>query len=217
MVKIGNYDYPDMQVGTLLKALEVLVKDFQGFVKDENFFATKIGHKSTNSGTYITKIATLRKYGLLEPRELRTTQIANEIIKPLNSLEKSEKLSRIILSVSLWNDIYTRLKTKNPASEEFKIALIEITNDKNKTLEEYEKIRNLYIEAMGYYNDKIVGKNSDINSKEKIDIQKDKKLGEKVPENILIFKSGEIDITLPKNDTNLKILGDIINGMKIKK
>ena len=39
MAKIGSYEYPDIQFGTLLKALEVLYTKFDGKVTDERTFA----------------------------------------------------------------------------------------------------------------------------------------------------------------------------------
>jgi len=73
MSKIGSYDYPDTQIGTLLKALEILVKTMNGEAKEEKNFANAIGHKNIRSGGYLQKVADLRRYGFIErqtPKEL---------------------------------------------------------------------------------------------------------------------------------------------------
>ncbi len=40
--------------------------------------------------------------------------------------------------------------------------------------------------------------------------------GEKVPEDVILLRSGMIDITVPKNDETITFLVSMLNGMKTK-
>src|SRR3989344_4919556 len=119
MAKIGSYEYPETQLGTLLKAVEFLVKKFNGQAKDEKTFAEAIGHKTNKSGTFIQKLSDLRKYNFLEKRGLTATQRARNIVNPLNKEEKEDEINNAIMDIKLWHDLYERLKNTSPSLEDF--------------------------------------------------------------------------------------------------
>lgn len=213
MSKIGSYDYPDTQVGTLLKALEILVKTFKGETKEEETFAKAIGHSNTKSGGYLQKIADLRRYGFMEKGRFTVTPNGKKVIQPLYPEEKQTALNEGFMGINLWKDLYQRLNGAVPSVEDFKIHISEITGDRDRAYKEGDKIRNLYIDALKYYSegaDKTAKRTSS-----QIDNKKDNKFEEeKVPEQLIVLRSGETDISMKKTEANITILISILNELK---
>jgi len=211
MARIGKYEYPEVQIDTLLNAIKVLIENYQSSpVNDENIFAKALGHTTNKSGTFISKMSSLRKYGLIEPREIKVTNLSKHIVKPLNNKEKEESLSKMIENVELWMDLYKRLKNKSPSKDDFKIALVELTGDRDKALKWYEKIRGLYIEAIGYYNKETTSLNSYSNSYE---IEKEEELNKPSfnEDNMIKGEIAGVYIQIPKNLESVIIAKQIVN------
>lgn len=214
MSKIGSYDYPDTRIVTLLKALEILVKTMNGEAKDEKNFANAIGHKNIRSGGYLQKVADLRRYGFIEKGRFAATANAKKIIQPLSNEEKQNTLNECIMSINLWRDLYGRLKGSVPSPEDFKIHLSEIATDRDRAYKEGDTIRNLYIDALKYYNEG-AGKTA-TGTGSQIGIKKDMGV-EKVSGESLVLKSGETDISLKKTDANIEVLITVLKSLKEKK
>jgi len=215
MGKIGSYDYPDIQFGTLLKAIEILVTKFSGEVKDA-VFASALGHKSEKSGGYLMKLADLRKYGLLEKRGISPTTRAKQIVKFLTPQERQTGINEAVFEIRLWKELYERLKTSQPTAEDFKLQLHNLTGDRDNTSDNYQTIRNIYMDAMNNYSNtgEITANNNGENAQTvPSPEQKPKSQGDKVPENLIVLKSGTVDITLPRNEANIKILKSILDGL----
>ncbi len=207
MAKIGNYDYPDVQLETLLKALEILVKKFNGHVKDEKTFAEAIGHSTNNSGGFIMKLSDLRKYGFIDKKGLVATVRGKSIINFLTTDERNKELSRAIMGIKLWKDLYSRLETKTPSSQDFRLHLVEITQDRDKAINQCEKIRNIYVDAMNNFTQQ-----QDDNCQEKT--VSEEKHDEKTNSNLIYLSTGEVNITLPRNNKNIDILISVLNSLK---
>src|SRR3989338_7603073 len=143
MSKIGSFDYPDTQIGTLLKALDILVTTFHGEAKEETNFASAIGHTNTKSGGYIQKIADLRRYGFIEKGRFVATTNGKKIIHPLSPQEKNSNLDECIMSIALWKALHGRFGSSTPSAEDFKIHLTEVTSDRDQAVKTGDKIRNL--------------------------------------------------------------------------
>lgn len=214
MAKIGSYDYPDTQFGTLLKAVETLVLKFpNGECQNEKNFADAIGHKNAKSGGYLRKIADLRKYKLIEKSGLKATDNAKLIIKPLHKEEKDSTTNEVIMNIGLWRELYSKNEKDVPSTEDFKIQLAEITGDRDRSLENGEIIRNLYIDAIKYYNVNATSKDK-FKGFKKDEIGKEEQEEEKVPETLIRLSSGETNLTLPKTTGNITILISALNEMK---
>lgn len=208
MGKIGNYEYPDLSVGEAIRIAEILVKDFKGKVSDLNNFAKAIGHKTHNSGSFYIKLADMRKYGLMDKREVEATNLSEIIANPKDSSERQEAINKAVSNITLFERLKERLKTKNPSLEQFKTQLIEITQDRNKASNQAEKIRKIYIEAMSHTNENITEiKNID-----------DKQKGiKKVEEHLISLNSGDLNISLPKTTANIEVLITILQNLKKEK
>jgi len=206
MAKIGSFEYPDFHFKSLLEAIEVLVIKFNGKVSSSKTFAEALKHKSDKSGAFLRKIADLRRYGLIEKRELIATSIGKKIAKPLRGEdERKENINIAIKNIPLWIKLYERLKTKTPNLDEFKLQLAEVTQDEDDTRKNADKIRNLYIEAMSNYSDNLEAKNNgDYSNYENVsNIPEDKK-------NMIDAKAGEVYIKLPRDKASIKVAEQLI-------
>ena len=217
MGKIGSFDYPETQFGTLLKAADVLVNKFAGQANDEKTFAEALGHNSNKSGAFLTKLADMRKYGLIDKRGITATQRAKNIVKYLTLEERQKELNKAVMEITLWKTLYERIGNGRMSLEDFRIHLVEVTGDRDKAMSDAENIKNLYIDAISLYSESVVKHESKggINLKKEQEIPPEK--GEKVPEDVIVFKSGVIDMTIPKNDETITFLVNMLNSMKKNK
>jgi len=211
MGKIGTYEYPEVSVKEAVKVAEILVNEFHKKVNDVNEFAARVGHKSASSGTFLVKMGDVRKYGIMDKREYQATKRAEILANPTTPQEKSQEIREMIIGVPLFEKLNSRLKTKSPTIEQFRTQLIEVTNDREKGSKEAEKIRKIYIDAISRIRE---GNVSVVENPfgENMEMQ--------VPqttEDILLFRSGKTNLTLEKNDINIQILIDVLEGLKEKK
>jgi len=117
------------------------------------------------------------------------------------------------MNINLWRDLYERLSGSVPPSEDFKIHLSEISSDRDRAYKDGDTIRNLYIDALKYYNNEL-GKTI-----KKSGSQLDKKVDkvgedEKLPEHLIMLKSGETNIVMKKTEANINILISTLNELK---
>lgn len=216
MGKIANYEYPETSIEECLRVARVLIQDFQGKANDLNAFATAIGHKSTNSGTFLNKIADVRKYNLMDKREYRATNLAQIIIHPKDDNEKNSSIKEMIFSVPLFKTLFERLKTKSPTIEQVKIQLIEVTSERDKASKEAEVIRKVYIDAITYIKDTT---ERQLQSQFGVNDNMDN-LAVNLPqgnEDILILRAGKVNLNLPKDDAHIEILISVLENMKTNK
>lgn len=223
MAKIGTYDYPEYQFGTLLEAITMLVDKFNGQANDEKTFAEAIGHKTETSGAFLLKLADLRKYGLVDKRGITATERAKKIVKYLTPQERQQAINETIMEIRLWKDLFQRIKTKTPVWDDFKISLAELTADRETTIKDGQKIQNLYIDAISNYSEEAQTGGAPDEQLSFSYAQKTKgqevKHSEvvKVSENLIVLRSGETHVSLPRTDNNIEVLISILRNMKEKK
>lgn len=214
MGKIGDYEYPDTNLDECLRIAKILVDDFHSKVNDVNAFANAIGHKSANSGTFLVKIADVRRYGLMDKREYRATNQAEIIGSPKNEAERNETIKNVILSLPLFEKLFKRLKTKNPTIEQFRTQLIELTSDRNKASKEAEKIRKIYIDNISHIRD---GEYQD-QSSEGFNNMNDNLMQQPTANGeLILFRAGKYNLSLPKDDANIDVLISILENMREEK
>jgi len=211
MAKIGSFEYPDFHFKSLLDAIEILVIKFNGKANSSKTFAEALKHKSDKSGAFLRKIADLRRYGLIEKRDLIATSIGKKIAKPLRGDdERKENLNLAIKNMPLWIKLYERLKTKTPNLDEFKLQLAEITQDEDETRKNADKIRNLYIEAMSYYNESLEAENNGnySNYESNSNTLEDKR--NPLSKNMIDAKAGDVYIKLPRDKASIRVAEQLI-------
>jgi hypothetical protein len=73
--------------------------------------ASILGHNSAASGAFLTKIADLRAYGILEGRgdQVKTSQIADILTHPKGNAELSQAVEQLARKIPLFNELLDRL------------------------------------------------------------------------------------------------------------
>lgn len=110
-MKIGEkYDVPEIRLyPTLVEATRVIYDKFPSEeAQDAEVVAKLLGHKTANSGAFLTKLACLRSYGLVERRGLGVTSIGKKLTFPANEQERNEAAKQAVLNISLWSEFYSR-------------------------------------------------------------------------------------------------------------
>lgn len=205
MGKIGTYEYPEVSTEESIRVAEILVNEFHKKVNDVNEFANRLGHKSSNSGTFLVKMGDIRRYGIMEKREYQATKRAEILANPTSPQERNQEIRDMVLSIPLFEKLHSRLKTKSPTIEQFRTQLIEITGDREKGSKKAEKIRKIYIDAISHIKE---GTYEDMPSDDK---QPKKR---KMEGDMIILQTGEHDISLPKSAESIDVLITILQNLK---
>lgn len=218
MAKIGNYETPEFKFSTILDGTKILVETLKGNVSDEKNFIDALGHKSKN-GAYLQKVSDMRKYKLLSSRGITATDLANRIIKPLTQKEKKEAINEAIENVELWKELMKRVGRKEVTEENFRLQLSEITGDRDKSYKNAGVILSQFKDILQYYDE-----NTSKSTEKYISNKEDRNMvGNDMeqmqvlePKKILLKFEGN-NVLLDRNDTNIQILINVLEGLKEKK
>jgi hypothetical protein len=156
MGKIGRFRYPDYGVDGILSSLEEIKrfvgrKDIVGEISRET--VAKAWGTSTNSGFFLTKIASLSRWGLATSTKqgtIRLTDGAKKILFPIDEDERNRVISDLISNIEIWREIYEQFG-ETVTTEQLKRFLIEKGNaERSKAEKDAGKILKLYIEVVPY-------------------------------------------------------------------
>lgn len=149
MVKIGSYDYTEMLPSEAISIVKVI---YDNRVNIASGLSTRLGHRSPKSGAFLTKLAALRRYGLIKSGigEIELTPLGDAIAKPTSKQQGINSYKELINTTPLFIDLRKKLGSKQPG-DDFWIVLHEVTKaDKKDAEEQAEKIKKIYIDAMKY-------------------------------------------------------------------
>lgn len=149
-MKIGKYWTPTNRLGTLLEATTIIYDNYGGKEINADLIAAALKH-SSNSGTFKTKLADLKTYGLIEGRgqQLTVTELAKQATFG-EQAEKAEALRKIIWNVDLWRELWDSYAT-SIKKENFWAVLVKITGEERSIAQKKaESIRKVYLEAVEY-------------------------------------------------------------------
>lgn len=166
-------------------------------------------------------MADLRKYGLVESRGITATERAKHIVKPFNSNERNEEISKAVTEIKLWHALYKRIGSNIPSSEDFKIHLAEVTKDRDKAISQGDYIRNIYKDAVSFLTKEsgiTVSKDGSETSLQDKSItgMKGNQTMPLVDENMIDGKLGEVYIQMPKNSVSVQIAQKLLEMMELK-
>ena len=144
-MKVGKFDIPGYRLdSTLLDAAKKIYDTYKAEEGPSKSVAELLGHKSEKSGAYLTKIADLRAYGLLEKRGIRITDLGKRITYGRGE-EKSQALKDAVLNIPLWKIFYETWGTDLP-SEDFWAHIGKIVGLEAPAAKELEKeVREAYL------------------------------------------------------------------------
>lgn len=144
MPALGNEKYPELDPDEAVEIAGTLVNEFGGEVSSEEAFAQSIGHKTSNSGAYINKVADLRRYGILPSRGIEATDLAHRLANPKSESDEREAKFQMLSYVDLLSNLYDHLNASEPPGEFWRV-LTEITDANPKEAKEVESwIQELY-------------------------------------------------------------------------
>jgi hypothetical protein len=151
MGKLDGHRYPEkLTADDAVKIAEILVEELDGNVSSKQVFADALGHSTAKSGSYITKVADARNYGILPKQGLKATDLAYRIAHPKDDAEYREAIFEMYQNVSLLSELYDHLDGNEPPSNLWSV-LTEITGaNRNEAKEATDDIRGLYEEMLEY-------------------------------------------------------------------
>jgi hypothetical protein len=221
MAKIGNYEAPYFKFSTILKGTEILIETLGGNVSEEKNFVTALGYNSKN-GAYLGRVSDMRKYGLLSDRGIGATELANKIFKPLTQKEKKEAINEAINNIGLWKELIKRIGKKAISEENFRLQLAEITGDRDKAFKNANAILTLYKDILNYHDDNLSKdtetyiSNKEDKNRVSLDNMEQTQAQVLEPKKILLKFEGN-NVLLDRNDTNIGILINVLEGLKENK
>ena len=146
MGKIGGYEYPDWKL-TEMKRIAEIIEDKLEKEIDRQRLATLLEHKSQESGTFVSKLIALERWGLSDGAKL--TDLADRLLHPIKGEEW-----QVVLECIRKVDLFWKLLQRNPEKvsiDGFWEELVAITGcDRAKAEKEAEKIFSIYKDAYDY-------------------------------------------------------------------
>lgn len=129
MEEIGTYRYPVMALATAVDHARKLQTASKGAPMNSAQVASVLGHTTTNSGGFLSKVAELKAYGLLEGRadQIRTTQLADHLTVPSGPDELAKTTEQVVRKVPLFNELMDRLRGLTPDDDAISLQLQAMT------------------------------------------------------------------------------------------
>lgn len=150
-MKIGSYTIPDLRLfPKIYEATNLIYKNYQlEEAEDEDVIAKLVGHKSANSGAWLSKKADMRLYGLLEPHALKLTPLAEKLTYGTKE-EKQEAINKAVLNVPLWKKLYEQFGVELPESN-FWVQLQRITGVSPLEAQKHaDSVRKAYLDDISH-------------------------------------------------------------------
>ncbi|MDS0278216.1 hypothetical protein NDI85_10450 [Halomicroarcula sp. S1AR25-4] len=151
MGKLDGHRYPEkLTADGAVKIAEILVEELDGKVSSKQVFADALGHSTAKSGSYITKVADARNYGILPKQGLEATDLAYRVAHPKDDAEYRDAIFEMYQNVTLLSELYDHLDGNEPPSNLWSV-LTEITGaNRNEAKEAASGVRALYEEMLEY-------------------------------------------------------------------
>ncbi|HUT81370.1 MAG TPA: hypothetical protein VMZ29_09230 [Candidatus Bathyarchaeia archaeon] len=145
-MKIGSYTIPDLRLfPKIFEDIKLIYEHYQlSEAENQDAVAQLLGHKSANSGSWYSKIADMRLYGLLEPRSIQATKLAEKLTFGTDE-EKQQAIAEAVLHVTLWKRLYDEFG-KELTNGNFWVHIQKITNVNPLEAQKHaDTIRNAYL------------------------------------------------------------------------
>lgn len=109
-MKIGNKEIPNMRLPSLLPEVKTLYEKVGISETDAGVVAEFLGHKSSASGAFLTKIASMRDYGLIDGRgKMRISPIGQTLSEPKSTDEvRNQALVEAVNKIQLWKVVFEK-------------------------------------------------------------------------------------------------------------
>ena len=196
-MRVGNYQIPTYRL--FPKVAEAIENIYREYIFDEATDAETVaklcGHKSSNSGAWLYKLADMRAYGLLEKRSIKATPLAEKFTSGTDE-DKQKAINEAIMNIPLWREFYEKYG-KQLQESNFWVQLQKFTGLSNIEAQKHaDSIRKAYLDDIKYYKPEIEENGEDRGMEPN-----------KVNANVTIplgleeFQFGDIRIWLPREGT----------------
>jgi len=205
-------EYPVyVKVSDALELIKKVVKQFRNDSIGIEALATCIGSSNAKSGTFLRKLADLKRYGLIEGRgaNLGATELAKRIATHTTDTERNEAIKEMIFNIPIFKSLYDVFQSNiAPSENEVFMQLINITKMDRAELQPISaEIRKFYIDAMQYINVNEMVKSPPqtmMETRQQSAVQGKPQIISQ--EGITTFITDKINLTLPENESNLEII-----------
>ena len=165
-MKIGNYEIPDIRLSEAIQDVKKIfdkVKNTQDLTHYTDI-AVMLDYRSKIGGAFYRRLNSLTLFGLLEGRaKYRVTELGENISYPIDEANKNELTTKALLSVPLWNKIYS--KHGKQLSDNVWFDIKNITGISAPEAQAVEKdVRKWYLEDVVFVVEKPISKNEDSTS-----------------------------------------------------
>lgn len=150
MPKVGEYEYPQHGLSKCINWVEVI---FEENISRADVLAQQLGHKTTDSGAFRSKITSMSRYGLVAGRgdDLELTNLGTQVASPKPGTDEREgALNRAARNVAILEELHQRLDGQ-PLSKTGWHHVAEVTGvDRKEAQDEIKKLRKVYNDARSY-------------------------------------------------------------------
>jgi len=145
-MKVGKYEIPDIRISSLIKPTKDIYDKWPAEEPpSQEAVALVLGHKTAKSGAFLSKLAWLRDYGLIEKKGLRVTELGKKLTYDPDEKERKKAQNDAVLKIPLWKEFYDRWKF-NPPEEKFWANLMSIVTLEAPDAQKIEKeVREAYM------------------------------------------------------------------------
>ena len=151
-MKVGKYDIPNMRLHpNLFEATKLLYENFKSEEPPDALTVAKVlEHQTDKSGAFISKLADLRAYGLMEKRGMKVTDLGKKLTYDPSEEERNKALKEVLLNIPLWKELYSKFGKTLPTSK-FWVELTKITGLEAPDAQKIEEnVRNAYLADFQY-------------------------------------------------------------------
>ena len=113
-MKLGNKEIPNMRLPALIPEVRTLYEKVGVSEVDPGVIAEFLGHKSAASGAFLTKIASMRDYGLMDGRgKMRISAIGQVLSEPKSTDDaRNQAMIDSLNKIPLWRVFYEKWTKK---------------------------------------------------------------------------------------------------------
>jgi len=150
-VKIGSYSVPDLRLfPTIYNDVKLIYDNYRlEEAKDDDTVAKLLKHKRASGGTWFSKLADMRLYGVLEPRGIKLTPIAEKMTYGTEE-EKEAAIKNVVLSIPLWKELFSKFGKELPESN-FWVQIQKLTGiDPLEARNDADYVRKAYLDDVAH-------------------------------------------------------------------
>lgn len=222
-MKLGDFEIPEIRLfPTTVDTLEQIYKVKKREKIQSKDLAIFLGFKYGTEPHYYRKIRALTVFGLIDGKGIfQISELGEKLLHPRDTDEKKLVITKAVLNVPLWNEIYQK-HGKKPREDNFWAVLMDITKIDPDTAKSYAtKVLGWYMADITHVSDSFVshGETASITQPLRSSSTEDQPMSQQqIQETVLENKEkipfGKSYIVLPKDDLK-KEWGKFQKFMKI--